>query len=258
MQITPIPAFTDNYIWALHNELDCVVVDPGDPIVVLEFLATNKLTLRAILITHHHYDHTGGIEALQQHYPDIPVFGPNNPTIKGITQVLQENDVIELPDLQCEFSVIEVPGHTLDHIMYYAKGVLFCGDTLFSCGCGRMFEGTAPQMTNSLAKIQHLPQDTQIYCTHEYTAANIAFAETVEPDNKDLTRYKQWVEQQRNKNAPTLPTSLSEQLQINPFLRLQAHSVKQFTQQYARKSGQDTSSDSVQVFATLRKAKDDF
>ena len=142
--------------------------------------------------------------------------------------------------------------------MYYAKGVLFCGDTLFSCGCGRMFEGTAPQMTNSLAKIQHLPQDTQIYCTHEYTAANIAFAETVEPYNKDLTRYKQWVEQQRNKNAPTLPTSLSEQLQINPFLRLQAHSVKQFTQQYARKSGQDTSTDSVQVFATLRKAKDDF
>jgi hydroxyacylglutathione hydrolase len=258
VKITPINAFTDNYIWALHNDQHCVVVDPGDPVVVLAFLKAHNLQLSAILITHHHFDHTGGISELTKHYPHITVFGPSNPNIKGITHSLEDTDTLYLDEIKLELSVMTVPGHTLDHIMYFAPGMLFCGDTLFSCGCGRLFEGTPAQMFDSLRKISQLPRETLIYCTHEYTQANIAFAETVEPHNKALAQYKLWVEQQLSNNKPTIPTLLSEQLQFNPFLRVHDDSVQAFAHSIAGDSRQKTVTDPVQVFAALRLAKDDF
>jgi hydroxyacylglutathione hydrolase len=266
VKITPIPAFSDNYIWALHNEQDCVVVDPGDPGVVLAFLAEHNLALSAILITHHHFDHTGGIIELTHHYPHITVYGPNNPKISGINRVLDDADTLYLDALQLELSVMAVPGHTLDHIMYYADGMLFCGDTLFSCGCGRLFEGTPAQMFTSLAKIAQLPHqqthqpcdDTLIYCTHEYTQANIAFAQTVEPQNTALAQYKLWVDQQRADSLPTLPASLAQQLQINPFLRVAHDDVIAFSHQANAQLENEQSADPVQVFAALRRAKDEF
>lgn len=232
----------------------CVVVDPGDAEPVLTFLAEHNLTLSAVLITHHHPDHTGGIKALSEAVPGLTVFGPNNPKIKGITQVLQHEDVLYLNDLQLQFSVIAAPGHTLDHIIFYSKGLLFCGDTLFSVGCGRLFEGTPQQMADTLKKIIQLPAETMIYCTHEYTQANIAFALDVEPTNEYLQQYQLWVERQRNNDKPTVPTLLQEQLKLNPFLRLNEGSVKR----YAEKRVQNKLTDSVQVFAALRQAKDEF
>ena len=258
MKITPIPAFSDNYIWALHNDRDCVVVDPGDPEVVLRFLAEHKLTLNAILVTHHHFDHTGGIVELTKHYPHITVYGPNNRKIPGINHVLNDTDTLYIDALQIELSVMAVPGHTLDHIMYYADGMLFCGDTLFSCGCGRLFEGTPTQMVASLAKIGQLVEDTLIYCTHEYTQANIAFAQTVEPHNTALAHYKVWADQQRANNLPTLPASLTQQLQINPFLRVDNDDVIAFAQDVNPELGSEHNTDPVQVFAALRRAKDEF
>ncbi|MEN8770273.1 MAG: hydroxyacylglutathione hydrolase, partial [Glaciecola sp.] len=195
---------------------------------------------------------------LTHNYPQVRVFGPNNPKIKGITHPLTNADTFYLDDLKIELSVMTVPGHTLDHIMYYAPDMLFCGDTLFSCGCGRLFEGTPAQMFDSLRKITQLPRETLIYCTHEYTQANIAFAETVEPHNKALAQYKLWVELQRSNNKPTIPTLLSEQLQFNPFLRVHDDSVQAFAQSIAGDLGQKTVTDPVQVFAALRQAKDDF
>ena len=254
MKIFPIPAFSDNYIWAMHDESSCVVVDPGDAEVVLAFLQQHNLTLAAILITHHHHDHTGGIQVLSEHYPDIHVFGPSNAKIKGITQALEHNDVVYINELKIEFIVSEIPGHTLDHIMYYTKGLVFCGDTLFSAGCGRMFEGSPAQMRASLKKISDLPEETMIYCTHEYTQANVQFALHVEPNNQYLQRYESWVQRQRGNGIPTIPTSLSEQLQLNPFLRLHEPDIKAFAEQYAN----NKLTDSVQVFAALRKAKDEF
>jgi hydroxyacylglutathione hydrolase len=256
--ITPIHAFTDNYIWALHDDQYCVVVDPGDPAVVLDFLQANNLQLSAILITHHHFDHTGGIGELANSYPDVNVYGPHNPKIQGITDPLADADTLYLDELNIALSVMTVPGHTLDHIMYYAPQMLFCGDTLFSCGCGRLFEGSPAQMSDSLHKISQLPLETKIYCTHEYTLANIAFAETVEPQNEALAQYKIWAEQQRSINQPTLPTSLSEQLQVNPFLRLQNDSVQVFARSVEPDIKTTGVNDQVSIFAALRRAKDHF
>lgn len=254
MKIAPIKAFTDNYIWAMYTNEHCVVVDPGDARPVMQFLKEHQLTLSAVLITHHHPDHTGGIKALTQAFPELPVFGPNNPSIDGITQPLQEQDVVYLNELQLECFIMEAPGHTLDHIMFYTKGILFCGDTLFSVGCGRLFEGTPQQMTETLNKITRLPDDTMLYGTHEYTQANIEFALAVEPNNEYLKQYKLWVERQIYNNKPTLPTMLKEQLKLNPFLRLNEKNVKLYADEFA----QNFLKDSVQVFAALRQAKDEF
>jgi hydroxyacylglutathione hydrolase len=254
LKIIPIKAFTDNYIWAICGEDHCVVVDPGDAAPVIEFLNEHQLTLSAVLITHHHPDHTGGIKTLSDTFPDLSVFGPHNPKIRGITDSLQHQERCFINDLSLQFTVMAAPGHTLDHIMYYTEGLLFCGDTLFSAGCGRLFEGTPEQMTGTLNSITALPADTMIYCTHEYTLANIEFALAVEPQNPSLLEYKDWVTHQRNNDKPSLPTSLQTQLHINPFLRLHQSDVKG----YAETLTKSTLTQSVEVFAALRSAKDRF
>jgi len=222
LSVTPIPAFNDNYIWLLQlpESNRAVVVDPGQAEPVLAYLQTNGLTLEAILITHHHHDHVGGIEQLLANTP-VPVFGPINPAINNISQALSEGDEIQVLDKT--FRVLEVPGHTLDHIAYVVDSreqpLLFCGDSLFSAGCGRLFEGTAEQMYHSLQKYTDLPEQTSVFPTHEYTLANLDFAIAVEPENQPLRDYQKNCLQLREVNTPTLPTSLEQEFAINPFLR---------------------------------------
>jgi len=254
VSVFPIKAFNDNYIWCLHNKTQCSVVDPGDAAPVLAYCQDNQLTLSAIIITHHHWDHTGGIDALLAAFPNIPVYGPQNKNIKQITVRLSQGDDIELAQLGVKFSILEVPGHTLDHIAYYGDIGLFCGDTLFSAGCGRLFEGTPQQMFASLSKLTALPADTAVYCTHEYTMANIAFAEAVEPNNQALIDYKRWVNQQRAENTPTLPSNIQRELDVNPFLR--CHSAE-LVANVSQNMGAMLASEQ-EIFASLRSWKDNF
>ena len=253
--ISPIPAFQDNYIWALHNAAgDCVVVDPGDAVPVREFLDAQGLRLSAILITHHHPDHTGGIAALSRD-TTIPVYGPDNPAIDGITHCLKDGDELRLDSLGVSFCVLAVPGHTLDHIALHSATdkLMFCGDTLFHCGCGRLFEGTPEQMFESLQRLAALPGDTAVYCTHEYTLANMQFAQAVEPDNAALKQAVAAARTLREQGRPTLPSDIDIQRQINPFLRCTQPAVIQAAQ--TRAAGVSTP---VDVFATLRRWKDQF
>lgn len=254
VSVFPIEAFNDNYIWCLHNQTHCAVVDPGDAKPVLDYCQANKLSLSAIIVTHHHWDHTGGIDALLSVFPDIPVYGPQNQEIKQITTRLSESDTIQLSQLDVKFTVLEVPGHTLDHIAYYGDVGLFCGDTLFSAGCGRLFEGSPQQMFDSLAKLTALPRDTAVYCTHEYTLANIAFAEVVEPSNQALISYKEWAQQQREKNTATLPSSIQREMAVNPFLRCSSPELLTNVNQNA---GATLASEQA-IFAALRSWKDNF
>ncbi|WP_289028637.1 hydroxyacylglutathione hydrolase [uncultured Paraglaciecola sp.] len=254
LNVHPISAFEDNYIWSIYNQQYCVVVDPGDATPVIEYCKNKRLTLVAILITHHHSDHTGGINTLLEAYPDIPVYGPQNPKIQQITHKLKDGDRIELPVLKINLSIMEVPGHTLDHITYYGEGSLFCGDTLFSAGCGRLFEGTPLQMYQSLAKFKALPSKTKVYCTHEYTLANIKFAKAVEPDNQALVEYENWAVQKRTNNLPTLPSTLEKEQNINPFLRCNIETVVASVND--KQAEQLTSEEAV--FASLRHWKDNF
>ncbi|HEX5791631.1 MAG TPA: hydroxyacylglutathione hydrolase, partial [Rheinheimera sp.] len=221
LQITPIPAFEDNYIWALcqPDSNHCLVVDPGNAENVMQYLAKHKLELDTILVTHHHADHTGGILQLRQRYPQLNVIGPaaEQQRISGLTQTVTDGDKVHLPRFQLTFDVISVPGHTLGHIAFYSAPVLFCGDTLFSAGCGRLFEGSPEQMWHSLQKLSTLPDDTRIYCTHEYTMANIKFALQAEPTNQALVEYASHCAQLRQKNTPTLPSLLATEKKINPF-----------------------------------------
>lgn len=222
LNVIPIPAFNDNYIWLLHREGSnrAAVVDPGQAEPVLAYLKAQGLSLEAILITHHHHDHIDGIDSLLAN-TQVPVYGPVNPTIKSISHRLIENDVITILD-EC-FKVLEVPGHTLDHIAFYSDSsdqpLLFCGDSLFSAGCGRLFEGSAEQMYQSLQKYTHLPPNTEVFPTHEYTLSNLDFAATVEPKNQDLQHYQKNCIARRAAGEPTLPTTIANELAINPFLR---------------------------------------
>lgn len=254
LAISPIHAFSDNFIWCLHNQHDAVVVDPGQAEPVLEFLQQHNLRLTAILVTHHHYDHTGGISKLMSLNPGLDVIGPRGGHIRGITWSVKENDTVTLPALGLEFTTLEVPGHTLDHIAFYGHGSLFCGDTLFNGGCGRLFEGSPEQMLHSLKKFIRLPDDTRVYCAHEYTQANLAFAKAVEPDNSDLLALSSAVDDIRAHNQPSVPTDLATQRRTNPFLRADVPAV----QQAANQKSDDSLTDEVTVFATIRKWKDEF
>ena len=214
IEVIPLKAFTDNYIWALVSKESVYVVDPGDANPVLEFLDENNFTLEGILITHHHFDHTGGIKTLTNKY-DIPVYGPINNRIEGITHELKENDSISV--FNEEFKIFEVPGHTLDHIAYYSESsqkLLFCGDTLFSGGCGRLFEGTPAQMHDSLQKLKSLSSETLVYCTHEYTESNLNFAVVVNNENEFLKDYYSEVKAKRKKDEITLPSSIKKELSL--------------------------------------------
>lgn len=222
LQKTPIPAFTNNYFWALHNHEYCIIVDPGAAQPVLDFLQTQQLPLLAILVTHSHHDHIDGISELLRHYP-VQVYGPAS--INGVTHPVNDGDSVTL--LQTGFSVMAVPGHTLDHIAWYCadEGALYCGDTLFGAGCGRIFNGTMTMLFHSLQKIAGLPGDTRFYCAHEYTVANLQFALAVEPDNKAIHKRLLHCENLRQHNLCTLPGTIAEELQTNPFLRIRENTV---------------------------------
>ncbi len=258
--ITAIPAFQDNYIWALSDEKgSACVVDPGDAKPVIDYLETNGLTLQALLITHHHPDHTGGIAQLSEKYA-CEVIGPNNPAITGITKAVSEGDSFEL--LGQHFDVLEVPGHTLDHVAYAtpasaetgAPPRVFSGDTLFAAGCGRIFEGTPAQMFASLQKLVALGPETEVYCTHEYTQANLQFADACEPGSVLVGLRKSLVEQQRATGLITLPTTIATELASNPFLRCNNPMIVNAAERF---SGSKPA-DSIATFAAIRAWKDEF
>lgn len=253
LNVTPIPAFRDNYIWALHDDKIAIIVDPGDAAPVLNFLREKNLQLSTILITHHHNDHVGGNRDLLAKFP-VPVYGPAAEKIDTLTQRLRENDVVTLPQLGLRFSVIEIPGHTAGHIAYVGNGMVFCGDTLFACGCGRLFEGTPAQMHTSLAKLAALPSDTKVYCAHEYTLANIAFARAVEPDNAALLQREFDDREKRGNHIPTVPSTIRLELDTNPFLRCHQPSVTAA----ANRHGKAAHASAVDVLATIREWKNNF
>ncbi|GEC94848.1 hydroxyacylglutathione hydrolase [Zoogloea ramigera] len=253
MQIIPLPAFRDNYIWLLRVGPHAVVVDPGDAAPVLRYLADEGLSLAAILVTHHHPDHVGGVLALLEHAA-VPVYGPALETIPGLTHPVGEGDEVSVPALGLSLRVLDIPGHTAGHVGYYAAPALFCGDTLFAAGCGRLFEGTPAQMFDSLQKLASLPGDTQVYCTHEYTLSNLAFAAAVEPGNPAIAERIAHCEAIRAAQKPTVPFLLSGELLTNPFLR--SHEAAVARQAEAR-AGRPLGSP-VEVFAAVREWKNSF
>ncbi len=227
LEIIPIPAYQDNYIWLGVNRQSkqAFVVDPGEAPQVIDYLTQHGLTLAAILVTHKHMDHTGGISDLLKVYPDVPVYAHATENVPTTTQFVKQGDRVQLTVLPDAFTVIDIPGHTLGHIAYSAPSILFTGDTLFGGGCGRVFEGTAEQMLMSLNKLAALPDDTAIYCGHEYTLANLRFAKMVEPENADIQARMIEVEKLRADNKPTLPSTLGLEKKTNPFLRCEVPAV---------------------------------
>ena len=257
MNLLPLPAFTDNYIWMLHDGHQAVVVDPGDATPVVQALQHLGLQLQAILVTHHHADHVGGVDALRN-ATGARVYGPARELIPQPVVALGAHDVVETLGLR--FEVIDVPGHTADHIAYYCADMdgtplLFCGDTLFSGGCGRLFEGTPAQMLDSLDQLAALPGDTRVCCAHEYTLSNLKFARTVEPGNATLLHYHSDCETLRSQNLPTLPSNMALERQINPFLRVRQNTVAQAAHTFDAQVHQD---DAVAVLAALRQWKNEF
>ncbi|MGA9574751.1 MAG: hydroxyacylglutathione hydrolase [Lysobacterales bacterium] len=253
VSITAIPAFADNYIWLLTTGGNiCAVVDPGDADPVLEYLDKQGLDLRYILLTHHHYDHAGGVPALLERF-DARVFGPADERIPNVHRVCRQGDEIHLPDLQISFQVLEVPAHTRSHIAFFSRDILFCGDTLFSLGCGRFFEGTAADMQSSLDKLAALPADTKVYCAHEYTQANCKFALVVEPENTALKARAREINRLRSAGKITLPSRLGDELAMNPFLRTRVGSVVET----ARKIDADATP-GIATMAVIRAWKDRF
>ncbi len=261
LRITAIPAFSDNYLWLIDDGRQAAVVDPGDAAPVLKTLDQLGLQLTHILITHHHADHTGGIKHLKRE-TGARIIGPRSRQIAGIDTTVADGDRFNLFDTPAE--VIAVPGHTLDHIAYYFPQLLldeelatvpclFCGDTLFAGGCGRLFEGTPAQMRSSLEKLQQLPAATRVYCAHEYTLANLAFAEAVEPDNQALQQRINNCKKLRETNQPTVPSTLADELATNPFLRYDQPVVMDAaTSRLGRPGSPD------EVFGTIRQWKDNF
>ena len=250
--IIRIPAFKDNYIWLLRKGAAAVVVDPGDAGPVLDVLDRQGLALTAILITHHHADHQGGVAGLLARYP-VPVFGPAHESITALSRPLRGGETIALPGLGVEFAVIAVPGHTLGHLAYHGTGALFCGDTLFGAGCGRVFEGTMAQMLASLERLAALPAATAVYCAHEYTLANLRFALAVDPGNPLLQQRAAEVAALRAEGRASVPSTLAQEVATNPFLRCQEPALVA-----AAQSRGASANDSLAVFTALREWKNVF
>lgn len=233
LSIKPIKAFTDNYIWVIHSATSnkhVVLVDPGQAQPVLDYLEKHQLSLAAILVTHHHPDHTGGIKELISNF-DCPIYAGIDEPITHTTHPLTDNEIFEIPKLDLTFSALHIPGHTLGHIAYYGHGVIFVGDTLFAGGCGRIFEGTPEQMHQSLQRIAALPKETLIYCAHEYTQQNLEFGLMIEPTNQNIASKLALVKALRQHDRCTLPTNLSEELDTNVFLRGKQNTFSRLRQQ---------------------------
>lgn len=258
VEIIVLPAFTDNYIWVLRHAGQVAVVDPGDAAPVREYLAKTGDRLCAVLVTHYHPDHVGGIAEIIAHHP-APVYGPASENIAEVSHPLHGGEHIQLPEIDCEFDIITLPGHTLGHIAYYDSGIdeagaVFCGDTLFAAGCGRLFEGTPAQMLASLNKLAVLPAPTSVYCTHEYTAANLRFALAVEPDNQAIQQRIAEVAATRAAGGFTVPTRIDLELETNPFLRSDAPAVRAAA--LARLGHPPR--DAVETFTAIREWKNHF
>ncbi|MCS3432502.1 hydroxyacylglutathione hydrolase [Klebsiella sp. BIGb0407] len=251
MKLTSISAFQDNYIWVLSDEEDkCVIVDPGEAAPVLSAIAQHQWQPVAILLTHHHRDHVGGVQQLKESYPELAIYGPAEIKIPGLTQIVKDGDNLQL--LGHDFSVMATPGHTLGHVSYFSFPWLFCGDTLFSAGCGRLFEGTPDQMYESFQRINQLPPETIICCAHEYTESNVTFALSLLPEDEHINRFYKEVKALRAENKPTLPSTLAKERLVNVFLRtedpdLQRKAKKDILFQQPNK-----------IFAWLRAKKDTF
>lgn len=256
INITPIPAFNDNYIWIIShaNSRQAIVVDPGIANDTLQHLDQKKYKLAGVLVTHHHADHTGGIAELIEKHP-APVYGPAKDSVPTCSYPLKEGDKIDFPEMELSFNVLDVPGHTKGHIAFYGNNMLFCGDTLFAAGCGRVFEGTMAQMAQSLKKLSALPSQTKVYCAHEYTANNLAFAVTVEPNNEHIHKRIKETQHLRKNNMPTVPSTLELELTTNPFLRCDAPDVIKAAESHAN---QKLHNNPVDVFKELREWKDAF
>jgi hydroxyacylglutathione hydrolase len=259
IRVRPVRAFSDNYIWLIEAPSDAdqpskrlVAVDPGEADPVIAELNRSGASLAAILLTHHHPDHVGGVAQLLRRW-NVPVFGPEDARIAPPLHSLASGRC-DLPDLGLSFEILQVPGHTVSHIAFWGHEALFCGDTLFSAGCGRMFEGTPTQMNASLNTLRALPPGTAVYCGHEYTAANLKFALAVEPGNAAAVAYQQDVERLRAAGQPSLPSTLALEIRVNPFLRCEQSDVRSAAEKHAGRALHQ----SAEVFAVLRAWKDGF
>jgi hydroxyacylglutathione hydrolase len=257
-RLVPVPAFNDNYLWVLHKNGRAVVVDPGDAAPIEAFLEEHQLTLDAILLTHHHGDHVGGVQQLRRR-TNAPVYGPATEKLPHCDYRLKEGNRVELPGIDMVAHVLDVPGHTAGHIAYFGhletgEPLVFCGDTLFAGGCGRLFEGTAAQMVDSLGKLTRLPPETLVCCAHEYTLANLRWALHVEPDNPLLQQRFQQVQELRRSEIPTLPSTIALERDTNPFCRLSEPAVMRAASGYVGSTLQLP----ADVFAGLREWKNNF
>ena len=252
-EVVPVRAFSDNYIWTIRDTTHAAVVDPGDAKPVIDYLDRERLTLVAIINTHHHADHVGGNSELLARWK-VPVFGPRDERIREVTQRVGDGDRITLPHFEVEFEIMEIPGHTRSHIAFFGGGMLFCGDTLFAVGCGRLFEGTPEQMHKSLKRLAQVPDSTRVYCGHEYTVSNIKFARAVEPGNRALVDLEALAAKQRERDEPTLPTDIGQEKATNPFLRVDEPEVIATASRYAGKKLEDP----VSVLGAIREWKNNF